>query len=434
MDAVQENRVAHEGGLVSAVVLAGVGKTYSQYARTSDRLLEVITGRQRHHEFVALHPVNLTVAPGEVLGLVGMNGAGKSTLLKLIAGTILPSSGSVSMNGRISALLELGAGFHPEMSGRENVYLSGAVQGMTTAQIDVLYDSIVTFAGLDDFMAQPVKTYSSGMFVRLAFAVATCVQPEILIVDEALSVGDGAFALKSFKRIMEFKDAGGTILFCSHSLYQVEAICSRVIWVHKGRIVLDGDPAAVTAAYGQFLESGLLPGEAPQPSEQAIGATTSLVPTSAASNVAPHGQARLLSIDVSVGASTGTDLTLISGKDDLNVRIRFASDPGLVDPSLAVTLVRADSSIVASATSLNDCFAITRKSDGGGEVNLTFSRVPLLKGDYWVTVFLGCERAVHVYDHAEMVARVKVTQKGLEQGIVSLAHQWYETKSIDAAV
>lgn len=421
---------------MNAVVLTDVGKTYAQYARSSDRLLEVLTGRQRHHEFVALHPVNLTLSPGEVLGLVGMNGAGKSTLLKLIAGTILTSSGNVSINGRISALLELGAGFHPEMSGRDNVYLSGAVQGMTSAQIDALYESIVTFAGLEDFMAQPVKTYSSGMFVRLAFAVATCMQPDILIVDEALSVGDGAFALKSFKRIMDFKDAGSTILFCSHSLYQVEAICSRVIWVHKGRIVLDGDPGTVTAEYGQFLESGLQPGEAPKsiaPSKMAEGAIAPLQPNLEASHNAPQGQARLISIDVSVGASVGTELTLKSGKDDLDVRIRFASDPALATPSLAVTLVRADASIVASVTSLNDGFAFTRKRDGSGEVNLTFSRVPLLKGDYWVTVFLGCERAVHVYDHAEMVARIKVTQKGLEQGIVSLPHQWNEAKHVDAS-
>lgn len=410
---------------MSAIALHGVGKTYAQYARPADRLLEVLTGRQRHREFVALHPVDLTLQRGEVLGLVGMNGAGKSTLLKLIAGTILPSAGQVQIHGRISALLELGAGFHPEMSGRENVYLSGAVQGLSTAQIDALYDEIVEFSGLGEFMAQPVKTYSSGMFVRLAFAVATCVQPDILIVDEALSVGDGAFALKSFKRIMGFKEAGGTILFCSHSLYQIEAICSRAVWVHHGRIVLDGDPASVTMAYSEFLLSGLMPGESPK-----LAAPTADVgdeadtPLPAVPERALPGQARLNGIRVSAGASSGKEVALECGRDDLVVSVSFVSDPGLHPPSLAVTLVRADSSIVASASSVNDGFTSLRQSDGSGEVTLTFTQLPLLKGEYWVTVFLACERAVHVYDHAEMVAKIKVSQQGLEQGVVRLPHTW----------
>lgn len=423
---------------MSAIALHGVGKTYAQYARPADRLLEVLTGRQRHREFVALHPVDLTLPRGEVLGLIGMNGAGKSTLLKLIAGTILPSAGQVQIHGRISALLELGAGFHPEMSGRENVYLSGAVQGLSTAQLDALYDEIVEFSGLGEFMAQPVKTYSSGMFVRLAFAVATCVQPDILIVDEALSVGDGAFALKSFKRIMGFKESGGTILFCSHSLYQIEAICSRAIWVHHGRIVLDGDPASVTMAYSEFLASGLMPGEspklaAPEAADLDDGEGADAPAPTALEKVQP-GQARLNNIRVSAGDSSGKEVALESGKDDLVVSVCFVSDPALHAPSLAVTLVRADSSIVASASSANDSFTSVRESDGSGVVTLTFTRLPLLKGEYWVTVFLACERAVHVYDHAEMVAKIKVSQQGLEQGIVHLPHTWHASAPVDAQV
>ena len=413
---------------MSVIELHGVGKTYAQYAHPSDRLIEVLTARKRHREFVALHPVDLTLQHGEVLGIVGMNGAGKSTLLKLVAGTLVPSSGYLQINGRISALLELGAGFHPEMTGRENVYLSGAVQGLTSAQIDALYEDIVEFSGLAEFMAQPVKTYSSGMFVRLAFAVATCVQPDILIVDEALSVGDGAFSLKSFKRIMSFKEAGGTILFCSHSLYQVEAICSRAIWVHHGRIVLEGEPAMVTMVYGQFLETGLMPGEAPKSYEQELITGATELPQEArqrALQIAPKGQARLDGIDVITRGNSGKELSLACGKDDLAIRVRFVSDPELPAPSLAVTLVRADGSIVASASSANDGFVTVRQSDGSGEVTLTFTRLPLLKGEYWVTVFLACEQAVHVYDHAEMVAKIKVSQQGLEQGVVTLPHTWH---------
>lgn len=378
-----------------------------------DRLLEVVTGRKRHSEFTALHPLDLEVSRGEVLGLIGMNGAGKSTLLKLIAGTIMPTSGHIEIRGRISALLELGAGFHPEMSGRENVYLSGAVMGLDVKQIDALYDEIVAFSGLAEFMNQPVKTFSSGMFVRLAFAVATSIQPDILIVDEALSVGDGAFARKSFERIMSFKDAGGTILFCSHSLYQVEAICSRVIWVHHGRIVMNGDPAVVTAGYGQFLDTGVLPGTEHKVKEQKT--TYECVPS---------GMAHLSRIDVAADGLIGHDLNVKCGKTDVTVTVRFVSDPGLATPSVAVTFVRQDGSIIASAGSLNDGQVLERRPDGSGEVAVIFPRLPLLKGEYWLNVYLLCEKGLHPYDQAAMVSCLRVSQEGLEQGIVSLPHQW----------
>jgi lipopolysaccharide transport system ATP-binding protein len=398
---------------VSEIVLRRVGKTYAQYERTVDRLLEVLTGRKRHLEFIALHPVDLDVSRGEVLGLIGMNGAGKSTLLKLIAGTILPTSGQIDIHGRISALLELGAGFHPEMTGRENVYLSGTVMGLSLKQIDTLYDEIVAFSGLAEFMNQPVKTFSSGMFVRLAFAVATSVQPDILIVDEALSVGDGAFARKSFERIMSFKEAGGTILFCSHSLYQVEAICSRVIWVHHGKIVMDGDPAVVTTAYGQFLDTGLFPGEERNPQEQ-----------NASYECVPAGMAHLARVEVAAGGSTGHELDVESGKTDVAVTVRFVSDPALATPSVAVTFVRQDGGIIASAGSLNDGQTLERRPDGSGDVIVIFPRLALLKGEYWLNVYLLCEQGLHIYDQAAMVSRLRVSQQGLEQGVVSLPRQW----------
>lgn len=398
---------------MSEIVLRRVGKTYAQYERTVDRLLEVLTGRKRHLEFIALHPVDLDVSRGEVLGLIGMNGAGKSTLLKLIAGTILPTSGQIDIHGRISALLELGAGFHPEMTGRENVYLCGTVMGLSLKQIDTLYDEIVAFSGLAEFMNQPVKTFSSGMFVRLAFAVATSVQPDILIVDEALSVGDGAFARKSFERIMSFKEAGGTILFCSHSLYQVEAICSRVIWVHHGKIVMDGDPAVVTTAYGQFLDTGLFPGEERNPQEQ-----------NASYECVPAGMAHLARVEVAAGGSTGHELDVESGKTDVAVTVRFVSDPALATPSVAVTFVRQDGGIIASAGSLNDGQTLERRPDGSGDVIVIFPRLALLKGEYWLNVYLLCEQGLHIYDQAAMVSRLRVSQQGLEQGVVSLPRQW----------
>lgn len=393
-----------------AIELHEVAKTYATYRHGVDRLLEVLTGRSRHHEFVALQPTTLRVAPGEVLGVVGMNGAGKSTLLKILARTLAPSSGRVVVNGLVSALLELGTGFHPEMSGRENVYLYGAVMGLSRARIDAQYEHIVAFSGLADFMEQPVKTYSSGMFVRLAFAVATSVDPEILIVDEALSVGDGAFARKSFERMMGFREAGKTIVFCSHSLYQVEAVCTRAIWMHHGRIMLDAAPAEVIARYNEFLARQELP--------------TDIAPEAPAGAAAPAGQGRIVAIEVSGGGHGGRELQLVSGRDDLRIAVRYAVDPTLPAPTLAVVLAAPDGKPLSSAISLQDGVALPRDADGSGEASVCFPRLALLKGRYTVQVYLACENAVHSYDMALDAASVHVAQQGLEQGVVTLPRAW----------
>lgn len=401
---------------MSAIATRGLFKAYAQYNKVSDRLVEAITGRERHREFVALHPLDMEVAPGEVVGLVGMNGAGKSTLLKMLSGTLSPSAGYLRAGGRVSALLELGAGFHPDLTGRENVRLSAAAMGLTSAQMDAIYDDVVDFAGLADFMNQPVKTYSSGMFVRLAFSLATSVPPDILIVDEALSVGDGAFARKSFDRIMRFKEEGRTILFCSHSMYQIEAICSRALWLHHGALIMDGDPADVTAAYVQFIETGMLP-EAPK--AQRLGEQQPSAGTRGAT-------ARIRKVAASIDGHRGTELEAKTLESDLEIVVEFTSSPEMPVPSVAVVLARVDGSAVASAGTVNDGLSLKRQADGAGRVALRFPRLPLLKGEYWVSVYLLCEKGLHVYDQAAMIAKIRVRQLGLEQGLVSLPHLWVD--------
>lgn len=408
---------------MTVIALHGVSKYYTLYQHPLDRLREILTGRKRHQERAALHPLSLEIGKGEVVGLIGLNGAGKSTLLKLVAGTLVPSTGQVTVNGRVSALLELGSGFHPEMSGRDNVYLSGAVMGLPQSTIDGLYDEIVAFAGLADVMDQPVKTYSSGMFMRLAFAVATCVEPDILIIDEALSVGDAAFARKSFDRIMRFKNACKTILFCSHSLYQVEAICNRVIWLHEGRLRLNGEPSEVIAAYNEFLGT---PGEGDEkkivpPAEQ--DSATALAPVRIGTAA---GTARILAIQTRADAVTGRKLTVQSGISEVAMAVRFSSDPALPSPRIGLTITGADGRSVASAGSWQDELTIQRDSRGIGEVSVSFPRFPLLRGSYWFNVFLLSEDGIHVYEQAERVAELKVYQEGLEQGIVSLPHIWFQ--------
>ena len=394
-----------------AISARGIGKCYQLYAKPQDRLKQFLARgrRQYFREFWALRDVSFDIMPGEVIGIVGRNGAGKSTLLQLVCGTLTPTVGEIVVKGRIAALLELGAGFNPEFTGRENVFMSAAVMGIPEAEIAARYEEIVDFSGIRDFIDQPVKTYSSGMYVRLAFAVATSVDPDILVVDEALSVGDGEFARRSFDRIMELKKAGKTILFCSHSLYQVEAICNRAIWLDKGDVRALGAANEVIHAYSSSLAGEETRQEASTVQETAPAAT---------------GTARLSGITVRVDGVEGKALEAKSGESDLSITVRFASDPTLPCPSVAAGLMWQDGRVVCSAITQLDGIEVQRKPDGTGEVELVFPKLALLKGSYWAAAYLMCEKAIHVYDHANFVAEVKVSQGGLEQGVVSLPHHW----------
>jgi lipopolysaccharide transport system ATP-binding protein len=236
---------------VNAVEFQGVSKSYAIYDTPGDRLKELLSLNQlkRHKDFWALRDATFHVERGETFCIVGENGSGKSTLLQMVARILQPTSGTVEVNGRVSALLELGAGFNPEFSGRDNVYLNGSILGLTTRQIDSRYTAIAEFAEIGDFIDQPVKTYSSGMVVRLAFAVAINVDPEILVVDEALSVGDIYFRQRCMRKVHELRSRGVTILFVSHAAADVKAIGDRVMWLEHGRIVDLGEPDRVIAKY-----------------------------------------------------------------------------------------------------------------------------------------------------------------------------------------
>ncbi|MBL8644797.1 MAG: ABC transporter ATP-binding protein [Rhodospirillaceae bacterium] len=249
----------------------GLAKRYHIYAKPHHRLLQsIFRGSAYAREFWALKDVSFEVRRGEVLGIIGRNGAGKSTLLQIICGTVTPTSGTVAVNGRVAALLELGAGFNPDFSGRENVYLNASIMGLSREETEARFDDIVAFAELADFIDEPVKTYSSGMFVRLAFSVAIHTSPDVLIVDEALSVGDFAFRNKCIKRVQELRAGGTTILFVSHDLSTLQLICDRAIWLDKGQVVEIGDPVSVSQNYHAAAptESAATPARAPVPQQR----------------------------------------------------------------------------------------------------------------------------------------------------------------------
>lgn len=237
------------------ILLQGLGKAYRHYPKRWQRLLEWLwpSGPRRHRLHWVLQGVDLRILPGESVGLMGLNGAGKSTLLKIIAGTVQPTEGQVRHQGHLAALLELGMGFHPEFTGRENAILAGRLLGHSAQTMQDLMPQIEAFAEIGDYMDQALRTYSSGMQVRLAFSVATAVRPDILIVDEALSVGDAYFQQKSFDRIRQFRQAGTTLLLVSHDKQAIQSICERVVLLHQGRIDMDGPAEAVMDRYNALL-------------------------------------------------------------------------------------------------------------------------------------------------------------------------------------
>lgn len=237
-----------------AIGVSNVTKVYKLYEKPSDRIKEAFgIGKKKHKEHYALNHVDFQISQGETVGIIGTNGSGKSTILKIITGVLSPTEGEVTVNGRISALLELGAGFNMEYNGIENIYLNGTMVGFTEKEIDAKLQDILDFADIGDYVYQPVKTYSSGMFVRLAFAVAINIEPEILIVDEALSVGDVFFQAKCYHKFEEFKKMGKTILFVSHDLSSISKYCDRVILLNKGNKLGEGSPKAMIDAYKKVL-------------------------------------------------------------------------------------------------------------------------------------------------------------------------------------
>ena len=236
------------------IVIDNITKIYTIYDSPLDRLKEAFNRKKvRHAEFYALKNISFEVAKGEIVGIMGRNGAGKSTLLKIITGVLQPTYGTVTLSGRISSLLELGAGFNPEYTGVENIYFYGTIMGLSKAEVDARIDEIIAFAEIGDFVYQPVKSYSSGMFARLAFSCAINVEPEILIVDEILSVGDIRFQAKCFKKFKEFKKKGVTILYVGHDISTMRSFCDRCIWMNQGQIVDSGDPAYVSAKYVEYM-------------------------------------------------------------------------------------------------------------------------------------------------------------------------------------
>lgn len=376
----------------NAITVEGLSKAYHIYSRPQDRLRQSLASRLRSlfglepvsygEEFWALRDVTFSIRKGETVGIIGANGSGKSTLLQLICGTGNATVGRIAVEGRLAALLELGSGFNPEYSGRENVLLNGQLLGLSLDQVKRLYDDIVSFSGIGDFIDQPVKTYSSGMFVRLAFSVAIHAEPDILIVDEALSVGDIAFQNKCIERIRQLMAAGATILFVSHDISTLQLICTRILWLDHGRLRADGDPVRVTQDYYVNVLGNKLPATAPHIQQQDTG-------------LACFVEASPLQIPADGHYATGCEFV---------IRFRLQAIAQLPEHIFAVSIYRVDGDWLIGQTSLDQGVIWPSLPEGNcetGELNL--SPLCLAPGEYrlalgaYSTDYASCLALTHAY-------------------------------------
>ena len=396
----------------------GVEKAYPVYAKPQDRLVEWVTGRQRHRVHVALSNIDFEVQSGETFGLIGENGAGKSTLLKIAAGTIRPTQGQVARVGRVAALLELGAGFHPEESGYDNIRFMAALHGLEGPEMDAFYERATAFSELTaETLERPVKTYSSGMFMRLAFAAATAIDPDVLIVDEALSVGDLNFQKKSLNRILALREQGATVLFCSHNLYQVRSLCQRAAWIHGGKIAAIGKTEDVVTAYEAHERRRY----AHLNVDTASGAVED---PPAAQSAARQASVPVKIMRLTIETADGINPAQVDTFQDLTLEIEVESY-GDAPFHIGFSIVRPDKDnvFVSSTQFLNDRPPL--RGIGAHRIRVKFPRLPLLSGEYLWSVYTLDDTGLQVLDMAELIQPFTVlNQKRRELGLVWLEHEW----------
>jgi len=405
----------------AAVRADRLSKSYRIYDSAGARLRELLFRRPRHREFHALSDVSFTLPRGRALGLIGENGAGKSTLLKIVAGTTRATSGSVERSGTVASILELGMGFHPEFTGRENARMNAALLGLSGAEIRRRLPEVRDFAELGDFFDRPVRTYSSGMSLRLAFAVATHADAEVLIVDEALAVGDGYFQKKSIDRITEFHRRGGTLLFCSHALYYVALLCDEAIWLKNGQVAASGAALPVVRQYEAFL----------QEKERALaGDAAGMVEAPPASASAADGRRPARITEVLVHDGSGYPRAEFATGESLAVDVEFET----LDPSLEfhvrVGIDREDGVQAFAMDTRHEPWAPLTGRDRY-RLRLLVPDLPVAQGEFRVYVYLGDEKALHVHDLRILKPGFSVASPDYVVGLLRPRHVWSREEPVD---
>ena len=388
------------------VQLSGISKDYPIIRTGAGRLqtvFELLTGRAVHDFYRALDDISITVRRGESWGIIGENGAGKSTLLKIVAGVVKASRGTITVHGRISALLELGTGFHPEYSGRDNIFLASALMGWTRAETFAQLDAILSFADIGTHIDQPVKTYSSGMVVRLGFAVATALSPDLLVTDEVLAVGDESFQKKCLRWMEDFRARGGTLLLCTHSMYHVQSLCQQTMWIHDGKMRMKGESFEVTQAYLAYHEAK---------NRKAVSAATTLPATNA-----PFAMLVALWLE----DNTGAERALFDMSEDVYLCGTYQS-PEDRPTVLMAGIVRMDGTPVFGTFSNDANFDANRLAPQRFGFRVIFRRNALLPGMYHLRAHTLDEHGLRMFDTREVVLTIRGQTR--DHGFVRLEHEW----------
>jgi lipopolysaccharide transport system ATP-binding protein len=398
-----------------------IGAPKKKYAHLGDQVRDLMTGLWRRDDVkrktvYALKGVNLTIAPGEVWGFIGRNGAGKTTLLKIISKITRPTSGKVITRGRVSALLEVGTGFHPELTGRENVYLNGSILGMKKQETEAKFDEIVEFAGIGPFIDTPVKRYSSGMQLRLAFAVAAHLEPEILVVDEVLAVGDVEFQKKCLNSMEQMK-GGRTVLFVSHNLGAVRALCQKAVWLEKGEIQQVGDVDSVVQAYLRSTESVT--------KIESIGQNRN------------GGNGLVQFSSVEIRDREGEERHTFMVGEEMKIRLSFYAHDSIFDPAICLGVIRSDGTEVSFLHSKVAGHPIAC-IHGNGFLEVTVPQTHLMPGEYYLQLFCG-GGSKEVYESIERAANftiisgpaLKFPVTNSRWGIVHLPSSWNHQSELD---
>ena len=419
------------------IVVENVSKLYRIYDKPSGRLKEILLqGRRKYHrDFWALQDVSLEVPTGEVVGIIGRNGAGKSTLLQIIAGVLQPTTGAVRVEGRTTALLELGSGFNPEYTGRENILMSGQIQGFSEAEMSQRMDVIVQFAELEAFVDQPVKTYSTGMLMRLAFAAAIHVDPDVLIVDEALSVGDVYFQRKSLDRMEFFRKAGKTVLFVSHDPQLIQRFCTRAIWIEQGRVAMAGEMRQVVTAYQAFcarLEDDYLQQLAQHSGIRSTAHDAILRELKLTGSRWGNGKIRFTKVEM-LNAQGEARWTWHMG-DAVTLRLHYEADADYDHPIFAVDIHRFDGVFLASLNNYDTHPQDLPIKQGAGFVELSIPRLELPYNPYFMSLKAYTENGAPDWRypadiHNQMYQFDVLLTERVVHGLLSLAASWTPSAS-----
>ena len=428
------------GSATSAIELVNVSKVYRKYGRKHFATLKsallhrsILDELQPTDTFTAIHDLSLAVPAGATLGLIGRNGSGKSTALKLVAGITKPTTGTVTVRGRISALIELGAGFHPEISGRENVFINGIMLGLSKREIERRFDEIVEFAELKEFIDEPVKAYSSGMYMRLGFSVATHVDPDVLLVDEVLAVGDEGFTHKCLDKFADFKRRGKTVLLVTHQLNLVERFCDEAVWLDHGRKLGEGDPKRIVDAYVADVatEEDKYLATADEKAQQESAAAPTQPPPAPADDPTGDmmkaaegrwGSRQVEITEVVLADAAGESTHVFQSGDPLRVRLSVhAADP-VSDIVFGVAIFNTEGVCVYGTNTLIEEQALTGIR-GDATVTLEFASIDLVEGTYKVDVAAHRQDGAP-YDYHRLLHTFRVKSRTKDVGIYRPRHQW----------